>query len=69
MKGLNVNGNHVKCNLIYFYILEVFSIRRLGNVRSHFKFRPAQLHLSLNCLPNEEEIKKITYQHIAQQTT
>ena len=30
---------------------------------------PAHLHFSLNCLPNEEEIKKITYQHIVQQTT
>ena len=26
-------------------------------------------HFSLNCLPNEEEIKKITYQHIVQQIT
>ena len=30
---------------------------------------PAHLLFSLNCLPNEEEIKKITYQHIFQQTT
>ena len=30
---------------------------------------PAHLHYSLNCLPNEEEIKKLTYQHIVQQTT
>ena len=30
---------------------------------------PAHLHFALNCLPNEEEIKKITYQHIVQQTT
>ena len=29
----------------------------------------AHLHFSLNCLPNEEEIKKITYQHTVQQTT
>ena len=29
---------------------------------------PALLHFSRNCLPNEEEIKKITYQHIFQQT-
>ena len=43
--------------------------RRLGNVRWHIKIRPAHLHFSLNCLPNEEEIKKLTYQHIVQQTT
>ena len=30
---------------------------------------PAHLHFSHNCLPNEEEIKKLTYQHIVQQTT
>ena len=30
---------------------------------------PAHLHFSLNCLPNEEEIKELTYQHIVQQTT
>ena len=30
---------------------------------------PAHLQFSLNCLPNEEEIKKLTYQHIVQQTT
>ena len=30
---------------------------------------PAHLHFSLNFLPNEEAIKKITYQHIFQQTT
>ena len=30
---------------------------------------PAHLHFSLNCLPNEEEMKKLTYQHIVQQTT
>ena len=30
---------------------------------------PAHLHFSLNCLPNEEEIKKLTYQHIVHQTT
>ena len=30
---------------------------------------PAHLHFSLKCLPNEEEIKKLTYQHIVQQTT
>ena len=30
---------------------------------------PAYLHFSLNCLPNEEEMKKITHQHIVQQTT
>ena len=30
---------------------------------------PAHLHFSLNCLPNEEEIKKSTYQHIVQQTS
>ena len=30
---------------------------------------PAHLHFSLNCLPNEEEIKKLTYQHTVQQTT
>ena len=29
---------------------------------------PAHLHFSLNCLPNEEEIK-LTYQHIVQETT
>ena len=29
----------------------------------------AHLHFSLNCLPNEEEIKKLTYQNIVQQTT
>ena len=29
----------------------------------------AHLHFSLNCLPIEEEIKKLTYQHIVQQTT
>ena len=29
----------------------------------------AHLHFSLNCLPNEEEIKKLTYQHTVQQTT
>ena len=29
----------------------------------------AHKHFSLNCLPNEEEIKKLTYQHIVQQTT
>ena len=29
---------------------------------------PAHLHFSLNCLPNVEEIKKLTYQHIVQQT-
>ena len=28
---------------------------------------PAHLHFSLNCLPNE--IKKLTSQHIVQQTT
>ena len=30
---------------------------------------PVHLHFSLNSLPNEEEIKKITDQHIVQQTT
>ena len=30
---------------------------------------PAHLHFSLNCLPNEEEIKNSTNQHIVQQTT
>ena len=30
---------------------------------------PAHLYFSLNCLSNEEEIKKITYQHIVQQIT
>ena len=31
---------------------------------------PAHQHFSLNCLPNEEETKKkLTYQHIVQQTT
>ena len=30
---------------------------------------PTHLHFSLNCLPNEEEIKKLKYQHIVQQTT
>ena len=30
---------------------------------------PAHLHFSLNCLPNEEEIKKLTNQHIVQQST
>ena len=30
---------------------------------------PAHLHFSLDCLPNEEEMKKLTYQHIVQQTT
>ena len=30
---------------------------------------PAHLHISLNCLPNEEEIKKLTYQHIVQKIT
>ena len=30
---------------------------------------PAYLNFSLNCLPNEKEIKKLTYQHIVQQTT
>ena len=29
---------------------------------------PAHLHFSLNCLPNEE-VKKLTYEHIVQQTT
>ena len=43
--------------------------RRLGNVRSHIKFRPRSSTFSLNCLTNEEEIKKLTYQHIVQQTT
>ena len=32
---------------------------RLGNVRSHIKFRPRSSTVSLNCLPNEEETKKI----------
>ena len=30
---------------------------------------PAQLNFTLNCLPKEEEKKKLTYQHIVQQTT
>ena len=30
---------------------------------------PAPLHFSLIRLLNEEEIKKLTYQHIVQQTT
>ena len=30
---------------------------------------PAHLHFSLNCLPNEEDIKKLKYQNIVQQTT
>ena len=47
----------------------IIETRRLGNVRSHIKFRPAHLHFSLNCLPNEDEIKKLTYQQIVQQTT
>ena len=34
-----------------------------------FSSDPAHLHFSPNCLPNEEEIKKIAYQHIVQQTT
>ena len=32
-------------------------------------FDPAHLHFSLNCLPNEAEIKKLKYQHIVQQIT
>ena len=31
--------------------------------------QPAHLHFSLNCLPSEEEIKKLTYHYIFQQTT
>ena len=30
---------------------------------------PAHLRFSLNCLQNEEETKKLTYQHIVEQTT
>ena len=30
---------------------------------------PPHLHFSLNCLPNDVEIKKLTFQHIVQQTT
>ena len=30
---------------------------------------PAHPHFSLNSLPSEEEIKKLIYQHIVQQTT
>ena len=30
---------------------------------------PAHVHFSLNRLPNEEEIEKLTYQHIVQQNT
>ena len=37
----------------------IIETRRLGNVRSHIKYRPAHLHFSLICLPNEDEIKKI----------
>ena len=33
--------------------------RKLGNVRSHIKFRPAHLQLWQNCLPNEEQIEKL----------
>ena len=35
----------------------VMCVRRLSS-------DPAHLHFSLNCLPNEEEIKKLTYQHM-----
>ena len=37
-------------------------VRTLSSDRAH-------LHFSLNCLPNEEEIKKITNQHVSQHTT
>ena len=30
---------------------------------------PAHLHFSLKCLLNKEEIKKLTYQQIVQQTS
>ena len=41
---------------------------RLGNVRSHIKFRPRLSTFSLNCLQNEEEIKNLARQHVVQQT-
>ena len=40
----------------------VMSVRTLGS-------DPTHLHFSLNCLPNEEEIKILTCQHFVQQTT
>ena len=65
-----------ECILAYFRAPEIANIkgqkmksltRRLGNVRSHIRFRPRSstiLRFWHNCLPNEEQIEKLKNSNI-----